>query len=88
MTLQEPEREDWKGGVVDPVSEQGQDDNVDEKPMDSPGREIGLLEELFAFLRVRKRLWLAPIVLVLALLGLLFALAGSSGVLAPFLYAL
>jgi hypothetical protein len=43
------------------------------------------LKEIWSFLRVRKRFWLAPIILTLMLLGLLMMVAGGS-VLSPFLY--
>jgi hypothetical protein len=48
----------------------------------------GLASELWAFLRVRKKWWLAPILIVLGMLSLLIVLTESSGVLAPFIYAL
>jgi hypothetical protein len=43
--------------------------------------------ELWDFLRVRKKWWLAPIVITLALLGLLIVATQGSAV-APFIYAL
>ncbi len=46
-----------------------------------------LLKELFAFLRARKKLWLAPIVLVMLAIGGLLVLAQGS-VVAPFIYTL
>lgn len=46
------------------------------------------LIEIWAFLRVRKKFWLAPIIIALVLLGLLMLAAGQAGVLSPFLYAL
>jgi hypothetical protein len=46
-----------------------------------------LLKELWAFLRVRKKLWLAPIIIVMVLLGGLLVLAQGS-VIAPFIYTL
>lgn len=46
-----------------------------------------ILKEFFTFLRVRKKLWLAPIVVVLVLLSLLIVLTQGSA-LAPFIYAL
>lgn len=46
------------------------------------------LKELFEFLWKRKLLWLAPIVLALLLLGLMFFLGSSAGVVSPFVYAL
>jgi len=45
------------------------------------------LIELWAFLRVRKKLWLAPIILVMLMLGGLLVLAQGS-VVAPFIYTL
>jgi hypothetical protein len=45
------------------------------------------LKELWAFLRVRKKLWLAPIIIVMVLLGGLLVLAQGS-VVAPFIYTL
>ena len=46
------------------------------------------LKEIWAFMRVRKKFWLAPIILSLVLLGLLFVFAGNAGVVSPFVYAL
>jgi hypothetical protein len=48
---------------------------------------MAFLKELFAFLRARKKLWLAPIIIVLVLLGGLLVLAQGS-VVAPFIYTL
>ena len=45
------------------------------------------LRELWAFLRVRKKLWLAPIIIVMLMLGGLLVLAQGS-VVAPFIYTL
>ena len=45
------------------------------------------LKEIWAFLRVRKKLWLAPIIIVMVLLGVLLILAQGS-VVAPFIYTL
>ncbi len=46
------------------------------------------VREIWAFLRIRKKFWLAPIILSLMLLGLLMMAGGSAGVLSPFIYAL
>ena len=46
-----------------------------------------MLKELWAFMRVRKKFWLWPIFLMMALLGLLIVLAQGSAV-APFIYTL
>ena len=48
---------------------------------------MSFFKELWAFLRVRKKLWLLPIVLVFALFGLLLISAQGS-VVAPFVYTL
>ena len=48
---------------------------------------VSLISELWAFMRVRKKWWLAPIFIVLGLLSLLIVLTGESA-LAPFIYAL
>jgi hypothetical protein len=51
------------------------------------GGITSLLEELWAFMRVRKKWWLGPIVLVLALFGALLVFSQGSA-LAPFVYTL
>jgi len=48
---------------------------------------MSFLKEIWAFLRVRKKLWLAPIIIVMVLLGGLLVLAQGS-VVAPFIYTL
>ena len=48
---------------------------------------LELLKDLWAFLRVRKKFWLAPIIIVLVLVGALIVLAQGS-VVAPFIYTL
>ena len=45
------------------------------------------LKELFDFLRARKKLWLAPIIIIILILGGLLVLAQGS-VVAPFIYTL
>jgi len=45
------------------------------------------IKELWTFLRTRKKLWLAPIITIMLLLGGLLILAQGS-VLAPFIYTL
>jgi hypothetical protein len=45
------------------------------------------LMELWVFLRVRKKWWLAPILLMMLLFGLLIVLTHGSA-LAPFIYTL
>jgi len=48
---------------------------------------IEFLVDMWAFLQVRKKFWLAPIIVVLLLLGLLIIVTQSSAV-APFIYTL
>ncbi len=49
--------------------------------------KIPILRELWSFLRVRKKWWLAPILILLVALGGLLAIAQGSA-LAPFIYSL
>lgn len=46
-----------------------------------------LIADIWGFLKVSKAWWLTPIVILLLLMGLLIV-AGQSGVIAPFIYAL
>ncbi|HEY8519854.1 MAG TPA: DUF5989 family protein [Gammaproteobacteria bacterium] len=48
---------------------------------------LDLLADLWGFMRVRKKFWLAPIIIVMVLLGCLMVLAQGS-VVAPFIYTL
>jgi|TARA_Y100000768_G_C23904989_1_gene647077 hypothetical protein len=45
------------------------------------------LTELLSFLRMRKKLWLAPLIIIMIILGGLLILAQGS-VVAPFIYTL
>ena len=51
------------------------------------GKYLRLIGELWQFLRVRKKWWLGPILLVLVLLSV-FILLTEGSALAPFIYAL
>jgi hypothetical protein len=48
---------------------------------------IELIKDLWGFMRVRKKFWLAPIILIMLLLGTLIVLTQGSAV-APFIYTL
>lgn len=48
---------------------------------------LDLLVDLWDFMRMRKKFWLAPIIMILALLGALIILTQGSAV-APFIYTL
>jgi len=57
---------------------------------EKPGEAILMLEflaDLWAFMRERKKFWLAPIIIIMVLLGALIVLAQGSAV-APFIYTL
>jgi len=45
------------------------------------------IKELWLFLKIRKKIWLAPIILIMLILGGLIILAEGS-VVAPFIYTL
>ncbi len=55
--------------------------------MQDSGEKRGIFRELWLFMRVRKKFWLGPIMLVLLLLGILIVFTEGSA-LAPFIYAL
>jgi len=46
-----------------------------------------LLADLWGFMKVRKKFWLAPIIMALLLLGVLIVLSQGSAI-APFIYTL
>jgi hypothetical protein len=48
---------------------------------------LDLLKDLWGFMRVRKKFWLAPIIFIMLLLGALLVLTQGSAV-APFIYTL
>ena len=48
---------------------------------------LDLLKDLWGFMKVRKKFWLAPIILVMLLLGVLIVMTQGSAV-APFIYTL
>ncbi len=45
-----------------------------------------LIKEMWQFLKVRKKFWLAPIIIALVLLGALIFFAGTLGPASPFVY--
>jgi hypothetical protein len=51
------------------------------------GGKLAILGELWDFMKVRKKWWLGPIILMLLLLGLLVVFTQGSA-LAPFIYTL
>ena len=51
------------------------------------GSKLSMVEELWAFMRIRKKWWLGPILGLLFLMGLLIVFTEGSA-LAPFIYTL
>ena len=49
--------------------------------------KISIVKEFWDFIKVRKRYWLTPIILILLILGFLVVFCQSSAV-APFIYTL
>ena len=47
----------------------------------------GLIMELWDFLKIRKKWWLLPIIVLLGLVGILI-IFGQSSAISPFIYAL
>ena len=46
-----------------------------------------ILKDLWSFMKERKKFWLAPMIIILIILGLIIVLGGSSAI-APFVYTL
>lgn len=49
--------------------------------------KMEILKDLWAFMKERKKFWLAPMIIILIILGLIIVLGGSSAI-APFVYTL
>ncbi|WP_186279823.1 DUF5989 family protein [Fluviicola chungangensis] len=45
------------------------------------------LRDLWRFMKERKKFWLAPVIIILLLIGILIVFGGSSAI-APFIYSL
>jgi hypothetical protein len=48
---------------------------------------ISLIRELWAFMKVRKKWWLLPVIVIMLLIGMLITFAQGSA-LAPFIYTI
>ena len=48
---------------------------------------LDLMKDLWGFMKARKKFWLAPIIIIMLLLGMLIVMAQGSAV-APFIYTL
>lgn len=51
------------------------------------GKNRSLLSEIWNFLKVRKAWWLAPVIILLVLVGAIIIIGHSSAI-SPFIYAL
>ena len=60
--------------------------DVNEFTREADAKQPGIVSEFWDFLRNNKKWWLTPIILILALFGLLIILAGTGA--APFIYTL
>lgn len=49
---------------------------------------MSVIKELWLYLRVRKKFWMLPILIVMGLIGGLIFFAQGSSVAAPFIYAI
>jgi hypothetical protein len=52
-----------------------------------PDSKLSIISEFWDFMKTRKKWWLAPIVFIMLLMGLLIVLTEGSAV-APFIYTL
>lgn len=48
---------------------------------------MDFLKDLWLFMKERKKFWLAPLIIILLILGILIVLGGGSAI-APFIYTL
>ena len=48
---------------------------------------MDFLKDLWAFLKARKKFWLAPVIIILLIIGVLIVIGGGSAI-APFIYTL
>jgi hypothetical protein len=61
--------------------------NLDIQYNNNQGNIMEFLKDLWLFMKERKKFWLAPVIIVLLILGILIVFGGSSAV-APFIYTL
>jgi hypothetical protein len=76
--------ESRRNELLDPARTAGTVPRIHEKPVLSM---LSILGEFATFLRVRKKFWLMPIVILMILFGALFVLTQGTAI-APFIYTL
>jgi len=60
---------------------------MDEEKKHEEEKNYGIARELWEFLKVNKKWWLVPIIVLLVLIGALI-IVGQSSVISPFIYTL
>ena len=60
---------------------------MDEEKKHEEEKNYGIVRELWEFLKVNKKWWLLPIIILLVLVGALI-IVGQSSVISPFIYTL
>lgn len=65
----------------------GSNNTMPQKQKKRSNSKVSILIEFWQFMRFRKKIWLAPIIIFLLLLGLLVVFTEGSAI-APFIYAL
>ena len=72
--------------MTDEIQSQSSKTTPDKFTEQAQAAQRGLIREIFEFLRHTKKWWLAPVIVILMLVGVLFAL-GSTAI-APLIYTL
>jgi len=60
--------------------------DIDDFAKHAAGKQAGLLSEVAEYLRITRKWWLAPIILILLLVGIVVVLGGTA--VAPLIYTL
>ena len=60
---------------------------MEEEDINMIGKNKGLLGEIWDFLKIRKKWWLLPIIIMILLVSV-FIILGANSTLSPFIYSL
>ena len=60
---------------------------MEEEDINMIGKNKGLLGEIWDFLKIRKKWWLLPIIIMILLVSV-FIIFGANSALSPFIYSL
>jgi len=69
------------------MAKSNKNQGIEQKKQKRKNTKASIIVEFWQFMRVRKKIWLAPIIIFLVLLGLLVVFTEGSAI-APFIYAL